>query len=86
MEKILATHEVEDVDHWFSSQKRQEFFGEYGITATAFRPQDGSNMVAVLIETPDRETFDRAMQADEAPAAMKHDGVNPETLKVFEPR
>ena len=39
MEKILATHEVEDVDHWFSSQKRQEFFGEYGITATPFRPQ-----------------------------------------------
>ncbi len=86
MEKILATHEVEDVDHWFSSQKRQEFFGEYGITATPFRPQDGSNMVAVLIETPDRETFDRAMQADEAAEAMKHDGVNPETLRIFEPR
>ncbi len=69
MEKILATNEVEDVDHWFNSQKRQEFFGTYGITATPFRVHDGSNLVAVLIETPDRETFDRAMQADEAAEA-----------------
>ena len=41
----LATHEVEDVDHWFNSQKRQEF-RRIRITATPFRVHDGSNLVA----------------------------------------
>lgn len=84
MEKLVATHEVEDVDHWFNSPKRQEFFGEFGITATPFRNADGSNLVAVLIETPDRATFDRAMQTEGAGEAMQHDGVKPETLQTFE--
>jgi hypothetical protein len=83
MEKIVATHEVEDVDHWLNSPKRQEFFDQYGITATPFLPDDGSNVVAVLVETPDRETFDRAMQTDAAQESMEYDRVKPETIKLY---
>lgn len=83
METFVAIHEVDDVDHWFSSQRRAEFFEPYGIRATPFRHTEGSNLTAVLIETPDMETFDRAMKAPEAAEAMQHDGVRPETLQVF---
>lgn len=82
--QVIATHEVDDVDHWFNSPKRAEFFESHGITATAFRdPEGASNHTAVLIETPDMETLQAAMQSDEAQQAMQHDGVRPDTLMMF---
>lgn len=82
--QVIATHEVDDVGHWYNSPKRAEFFERHGMKVTAFRDPDGvSSMTAVLIETPDMETLDAALQTEEAQQAMQHDGVRPDTIKTI---
>jgi len=83
METVVAVHEVEDVDHWLASPKRAEFFGEHGMSVRTFRDPDGSNRVAVIIETPDMETLKTALGGEDAAQAMKHDRVRPETLLML---
>jgi uncharacterized protein (DUF1330 family) len=83
METVIAFHEVEDVDHWFASPKREEFFASHGMSARAFRDPQGSNRVGVVIETPDMDTLEAALQSEQAAEAMKHDGVRPETMLML---
>jgi hypothetical protein len=79
----LITHEVNDVDHWKASPKRQEVFGPMGIVVRTFTDPTGSNRVGLIAEIPDMEAFQAFMQTDAAAAAMKYDGVRPETLLVL---
>ena len=82
--QVIATHEVDDVEHWFNSPKRAEFFDQHGMKVTAFRdPEGNSNVTAVLIETPDMETLQAALETDPARQAQDHDGVRVDTLKIF---
>jgi hypothetical protein len=37
MATYLAFHEVDDVDHWLNSPRREEVFGPLGITARTFQ-------------------------------------------------
>jgi hypothetical protein len=37
MPTLIVIHEVDDVDHWLASSKRNERFGPLGMTARAFR-------------------------------------------------
>jgi hypothetical protein len=83
MATYLVTHEVDDVEHWFSSGKREEVFGPQGITTRAFRDPNGSNRVGLIVEIPDLAAYQEFMQTEEAADAMKHDGVRPETLLVL---
>jgi hypothetical protein len=80
METLMIVHEVDDVDHWLASPKREEFFGPLGISARTFRDPSGSNRVGLIVEVPDLETWEKALQSPEAAEAMKHDGVRPETI------
>jgi hypothetical protein len=80
MPTLLVFHEVDDVDHWLASTKREELFGPLGMTARTFRDPQGSNRVGLIIEVPDLETWEKALQSPEAAEAMKHDGVRPETI------
>jgi hypothetical protein len=80
MPTMLVFHEVDDVDHWLASPKREELFGPLGMTARTFRDPQGSNRVGLLVEVPDIATWEQALQTDEAAEAMKHDGVRPETI------
>jgi hypothetical protein len=80
METLMVFHEVDDVDHWLASPKREEFFGPLGISARTFRDPSGSNRVGLIVEVPDLETWEKALQSPEAAEAMKHDGVRPETI------
>ena len=74
-------HEVDDVDHWLASPKRDEFFGPMGITVRTVRDPGNPNRVGVIFDgVSDLETFEQGMQSDEAAEAMKHDGVRPETI------
>ncbi len=41
----VVSHEVDDVEHWLSSSKREEVFGPMGITMRTFRDPAGSNRV-----------------------------------------
>lgn len=82
--QVIATHEVDDVDHWYDSPKRAEFFDRRGMKVTPFRDPEGASAVtAVLIETPDMETLQAALQTDEAQQAQQHDGVRRDTVKLF---
>jgi hypothetical protein len=80
---LLVFHEVDDVDHWLASPKREEFFGPRGMSARAFRDPQGSNRVGLLVEVPDVSVWEQALQTPEAAEAMQVDGVRPETIMVL---
>ena len=79
----LAFHEVDDVQHWLSSPKREEIFGPMGVTARTFHDPEGSNRVGLILEIPDLAAFQEFMQSEAAAEAMKYDGVHPETLLIL---
>jgi len=83
MTTLLVIHEVDDVDHWLKSTKREEVLGPMGISARTFVDPDKSNRVALIVETPNFETWQKALESEDAAEAMKHDGVRPDTLQVF---
>jgi hypothetical protein len=83
MATYVITHEVDDVEHWANSSKREEAFGPLGITVRPFRDPDGSNKVGLIAEIPDLDAFQEFMQTDAAAEAMRHDGVRAETLLVL---
>ena len=83
METLLAIHEVDDVDHWLASPKREEFFGPLGMTVRTFRDPAGTNRVGLIIETPSLAALEEALQTPAAAEAMKADGVRPETLLML---
>src|SRR5688500_7049396 len=83
MPTLLVFHEVDDVDHWLASPKREELFGPLGITVRTFRDPAGSNRIGVIFEVPDVATFEEALKTDAAAEAMKFDGVRPETILVL---
>jgi hypothetical protein len=80
METVLVFHEVDDVDHWAASPKREELFGPLGMTVHTFRDPAGSNRVGLVVEVPDMAAWEAALQSDDAADAMKFDGVRPETI------
>ena len=86
MATYVITHEVDDVEHWMASTRREEFFGPHGITARPFRDPAGSNRVALLAEIPDLAAFQELMQTEGAADAMKHDGVHPQTILMLAER
>jgi hypothetical protein len=73
-------HEVDDVQHWLASPKRDEYFGPLGITVRTFHDPEGSNRVGLIVEAPDIEAWEASLQTEEAAEAMKYDGVRPETI------
>jgi hypothetical protein len=83
MATYVITHEVDEVEHWLRSPKREEVFGPMGITVRTFRDPDGSKKTALIAEIPDIEAFQEVMKSEAAADAMKHDGVNPETLLML---
>ena len=83
MATYVITHEVDDAERWLRSPKRQEVFGPLGITLRTFTDPDGSKTTALIAEIPDFEAFQEVMKTEAAADAMKHDGVNPETLLIF---
>ena len=83
MTTLLVVHEVDDVQHWLGSPKRAEVFGSLGMTARTFVDPANANRVGLIVDTPDVDTFQKFLQSDEAAAAMKHDGVRPDTVVML---
>ena len=84
MPTLLAFHEVDDVDHWLASPKREELLGPMGMTAVrTFRDTQGSNRVGLIVEIPDISLWEQVLQSAEGAEAMKYDGVRPETIVVM---
>jgi len=80
MTKLMIFHEVDDVSRWLSSTRREEFFGPLGMSARTFVDPEQSNRVGLIVQCPDIETFQRALQSGDAADAMKFHGVRPETI------
>lgn len=84
MTTVIALHDVDDVDHWLASPKRAEFFGARGMTVKTFLSPGGGKRVGVMIgNVPSLEVLEEALKGADAAAAMKHDGVHPDTLEIF---
>jgi hypothetical protein len=83
MTTLIAFHEVDDVDHWLRSTRRQEVFGPLGIVMRTFVDPNKSNRVGLIGEVPDLATFEEFMKTEAAAEAMKADGVRAETLVVL---
>ena len=84
MATVLAVHDVDDLARWRNSPKRAEFFKAHGMTVKTFVRADGKKRVGVLIENvPSLEALTKALQGADAAAAMKHDGVHPDSIELF---
>jgi hypothetical protein len=83
MATMLAFHEVDDVDHWLSSPKREEVFGPLGITIRTFHDPEGSKRVGLIVDIPDMAAFEEVMESEAGADAMKFDGVRRETMLVL---
>ena len=84
MPTVFGYHDVKDRDHWLASPKREEFLGPLGVSniRTCVDPQNPTR-VGVLMDVPDMETLQKAMETEGAAEAMAHDGVLPETLVIL---
>jgi len=80
MATVMAFHDVDNVEHWLASSKREEIFGPIGVTARTFVDPEGTNGVGLILEIPDMDAFQDLLQSDVGVAAMKYDGVRPETI------
>jgi hypothetical protein len=83
MPTLMLFHEVDDFGHWLASPRREEFFGPMGMTARTFIDPEKTSRVGLILEVPDMDTFQRALQSEEAAEAMRFDGVRPDTLVVL---
>ncbi|WP_306909855.1 hypothetical protein [Arthrobacter sp. B3I9] len=86
MATLLIFHEVDDVDHWLGSPRRQELFGPMGMTVRTFVDPGKTHRVGLIVEVPNLDAFQRMMESEAAADAMKFDGVRPDTiLTLVEP-
>jgi hypothetical protein len=83
MTTVIAHHEIDDKDKWLASPKREEIFGPLGITIRTFIDPANPSRAAVLMEVPDMEALQSALDSPEAAQAMAHDGVRSETLVIL---
>lgn len=82
--KVMVVHDVDDVEHWLASPKRDEFFHAHGMKVRTFTDPDGGNRVGVVVENvPDLDTLQSALETPQAAAAMEHDGVHPDTIVML---
>ena len=83
MTTVIAFHDVDDVDHWLGSPKREEVFGPLGITVRTFVDPGGSRRVGLIVDVPDMDKFQEVMASDVAAEAMSFDGVHADTLVML---
>ncbi len=80
MATLIVCHDIDDKDHWLASPKREELFGPYGISVRTFINPDDPTRAAVLVDTPDLETFQTALASSLAADSMAADGVHADTV------
>jgi hypothetical protein len=80
MPKLIATHEVDDVAHWLASSKREEVFASVATNICTFLHPSDPHRVGLTMEVADMSAFESVMQSEAGAAAMKYDGVRPETV------
>ncbi len=83
MPKLIATHDVDDVAHWLASPKRAEVFEGIATNIQTYVLPGGGNKVALSMEVADMDALQAMLQSEAGVAAMKYDGVRPDTLVMY---
>jgi hypothetical protein len=83
MPKLIATHDVDDVAHWLASPKRAEVFAGIATNLQTYVLPGGGKKVAVSMEVANMDALDAMLKSDAGAAAMKYDGVHPDTLVMY---
>ncbi len=83
MPKVISTHEVDDVAHWLASPKRAEVFSGVAENIRTFVHSTEPNQVGLTMDIADMDAFQAVLESDAGAAAMKYDGVRPETVVVL---
>ena len=83
MPRLVITHEVDDVAHWLASPKRAEVMKGIVTDLRTYVMPGGGNKVALTGDVADMDAFDAMIQSDEGAAAMKYDGVRPDTIAMY---
>jgi hypothetical protein len=84
MPEVLAYHDVDDVQHWLTSPKREEVFGPLGVTnIRTFVDPQGSNRVGLIMDVPDLDAVMAVTQSEAGAEAMAHDGVHADSLVIL---
>jgi hypothetical protein len=86
MPALLVVHDVDDVDHWLKSPKREELMRPHGYTVRTFVDPSDSSHVGLVVEGATVEDFQELLKSGAAADAMKHDGVRADTVRVLEER
>jgi hypothetical protein len=86
MPALLITHDIDDVDHWLKSPKRQELMGSRGFAVRTFVDPADPSRVGLVVEGATVRDFQELIESDAAAEAMKHDGVHPDTMRMLEER
>jgi hypothetical protein len=86
MPALLVVHDVDDVDHWLTSPKRQELMGPHGYTVRTFVDPADPGRVGLIVEGATLHDFEELLKSEEALEAIKHDGVRADTVRVLEER
>ncbi|MEM7445731.1 MAG: hypothetical protein AAF414_20590 [Pseudomonadota bacterium] len=80
MPRIIAMHDVDDVDHWLSSSKRHEIFKDVATDMVTFVDPTEPNKVGLSATIRDLDKFLEINNGPIGEAAMKHDGVHADTI------
>lgn len=83
MTTVIAFHDVDDVDHWLNSPKRDEVFGPEGITVRTFVDPGGSKRTGLIMEVPDMAELQEVMASEAGAEAMKYDGVHADSVVML---
>ena len=83
MPKLVVTHKVDDVAHWLASPKREEVLAGVANNITTFVHPTDPNRIALFLDVTDMDAFDAVLKSEAGMAAMKYDGVQPETIIVY---
>ena len=84
MTHVLVYHDVDNVERWLASPKREEVFGPLGVTSIqTFVDPEGSNRVGLTMDVADMDAVMAFTQTQEGADAMKHDGVHPESMVIL---
>jgi len=67
MTTVMIFHEVDDVDHWVQSPKREEFFGPLGMTARTFVDQTKRTASVWVVEVPSMDALQAALTSEGGP-------------------
>jgi hypothetical protein len=86
MPALLVVHDIDDVDHWLKSPKRQELMGPHGYTVRTFVDPADPSRVALIVEGATLQQFEELLKSEEALDAIEHDGVRADTVRMLEER